>query len=87
MEKIKGEANFKNGFQIIITNLDNGEELLNEKSNAIIGAISEENRNRGIAFTACNAYTLISVVGVAKEVIEDTKKELINQVIDAMGDK
>ena len=57
MEKIKGEANFKNGFQIIITNLDNGEELLNEKSNAIIGAISEENRNRGIAFTACNAYT------------------------------
>lgn len=77
-ESVKNEK----GYQIIIKNLDNGEEVVNEKTRAIIGAYQTETPEgkegvavQSITVTSCNSATLIATIEAADKVIEATKKK------------
>lgn len=83
-ESVKSEK----GYQIIIKNLDNGEEVVNEKTRAIIGAYQTETPEgkegvavQSITVTSCNSATLIATIEAADKVIEATKKRVIEGVI------
>lgn len=82
-ESIKAEThNNKKGFHIIITNLDNGEEVVNSVTRAIVGAYAGESSRggveaNGIVVTSCNTPTLIGTVEAADKAISETKKRLI----------
>lgn len=83
-ESVKNEK----GYQIIIKNLDNGEEVVNEKTRAIIGAYQTETPEekegvavQSITVTSCNSATLIATIEAADKVIEATKKRVIEGVI------
>lgn len=75
--------NNKNGFQIIVKNLDNGEEVVNCLTRAIIGAYETELPEGGavaaksLIITSCNAPTLMGVIKATEEVVTDAKKKLI----------
>lgn len=81
-------AKNEKGYQIIIKNLDNGEEVVNEKTRAIIGAYQTETPEgkegvavQSITVTSCNTATLIATIEAADKVIEATKKRVIEGVI------
>ena len=71
----------KKGFRIIIKNLDNGEEVVNSVTKAIIGAYAGENQRgveaNGIVVTSCNTSTLIGTIEAADKAISETKKKVI----------
>ena len=72
----------KKGFRIIIKNLDNGEEVVNSVTKAIIGAYAGENQRGGveanrIVLTSCNTSTLIGTIEAADKAISETKKKVI----------
>lgn len=75
--------NNKNGFQIIVKNLDNGEEVVNCLTKAIIGAYETESPEggavaaKGLIITSCNTPTLMGVIKAAEETVTDAKKKLI----------
>lgn len=84
-ESVKSEK----GYQIIIKNLDNGEEVVNEKTRAIIGAYQTETPEgkegvavHSITVTSCNTATLIATIETADKVIEATKKRVIDKMIE-----
>lgn len=83
-ESVKNEK----GYQIIIKNLDNGEEVVNEKTRAIIGAYQTETPEEkegvsvhSIIATSCNTATLIATIETVDKVIKATKKRVIEGVI------
>lgn len=83
-ESVKNEK----GYQIIIKNLDNGEEVVNEKTRAIIGAYQTETPEgkegvsvQSITVTSCNTATLIATIETVDKVIKAIKKRVIEGVI------
>lgn len=83
----------KNGYRIIIKNLDTGEEEVNEITRAIIGAYQTELPKgeegiavQSVAVTSCNTATLIATIEGASKVVEETKKRVVKQIGDVSVD-
>lgn len=75
----------KNGYQIIIRDLDNGEEIVNSTTRAVIGAYEDGQRGgvisvEGIVVTSCNTPTLIGTIEVAEKAVAQTKKTIIDNL-------
>lgn len=82
-ESVKSEK----GYQIIIKNLDNGEEMVNEKTRVIIGAYQTETLEgkegvvvKSINIASCNAVTLIATIEAADKIIEKTKERVVKEL-------
>lgn len=77
----------KNGYQIIIKNLDNGEEVINVKTRAIIGAYATELglgdvlSSSGICLTSCNSATLLATIKGAEKVAEQIKNKMFEEIM------
>lgn len=90
-ESLRVEGN-KKGFRLVITSLDTGETLVDEKTRAIVGAMAtnagENSVNcRGIIVSSCPAKTLIGAIESAEETVAKAKKEAVEKFFakDIMG--
>lgn len=84
--KVLKEENKKNekGYQIIIKNLDTGEDEINETTRAIIGAFAIKTPEgvkgidvQSIVVTSCNTATLIATIEGADKVVAEAKSKVI----------
>ena len=78
--------NNKKGFQIIIKNLDNGEEVVNCQTRAIIGAYQTKSPEggaiaaSGMIITSCNTATLMATIEAAGDTVTEAKKKVIGDL-------
>lgn len=85
---IREEAQRKNkkGYQIIIKDLDSGEEVVNCQTKAIIGAyetkspIGGATAANGIIVTSCNTATIMGVIEAADNTVTEAKKKVIGDL-------
>ena len=86
---LKEEEGIKNekGYQIIIKNLDNDEEVVNETTRVIIGAYQTETLEgkegvvvQSINIASCNTATLIATIEAADKIIEKTKERVVKEL-------
>ena len=81
-EEVKNEK----GYQLIIRNLDTGEEVVNATTNCIIGAYAEKTSVKGIAssngivITACSPSELIGAIETCESGIKKMKERIIDDV-------
>ena len=81
------EKQNKNGYQVIIKNLDNGEEVINVKTRAIVGAYATEIgvegmlSSAGLCITSCDGKTLMATIQGAERVIERTKDKMFGDIM------
>lgn len=82
----------KKGFRLVITSLDTGETLVDEKTRAIVGAMAtnagENSVNcRGIIVSSCSTKTLIGAIDSAEKTIAQAKKKVVEgfDAKDIMG--
>lgn len=81
------EKQNKNGYQVIIKNLDNGEEVINVKTRAIVGAYATELgvgdilASSGICLSSCNGATLLATLKGAEKVAEHIKSKMFEEIM------
>ena len=57
----------KKGFRLVITSLDTGETLVDEKTRAIVGAMATNAGEKGIIVSSCSTKTLIGAIESAEK--------------------
>ena len=63
-------------FKIVITDNDTGKELVNNDNvNAIIGAVTDDEKNTQLVFLKCSMSHLINTVIAAKEAVSKVENE------------
>lgn len=80
----------KEGFRIIIANLDTGERIMDARAKAIIGAYAEEITDEGVSVgaitvAACETRAIIATVEGVEKVIEQTKKNMVSDFFSSGG--
>lgn len=80
----------KKGFRLVITSLDTGETLVDEKTRAIVGAMAtnagENSVNcRGIIISSCSTKPLICAIDSAEKTIAQAKKKVVGGFDAFMG--
>ena len=81
------EKQNKDGYQVIIKNLDDGEEVVNVKTRALVGAYATELgvgdilASSGICLSSCNGATLLATVKGAEKVAEHIKNKMFEETM------
>lgn len=77
--------NNKKGFQLIVRNLDTGEDEFNVTTRAIVGAYATDLVIKGavaaggIVVTSCDTQTFIGTIEAAERTVEKAKETVIKQ--------
>lgn len=75
------------GYELIIKNLDNGEEVVKVKTRAIIGSYATEIgvegmlSSAGLCITSCDGKTLMATVQGAERVMERIKDKMLGDIM------
>jgi hypothetical protein len=72
-------------FHIIIKDIKTGEILHDTDTDAIIGAIHEEDKTAGICFTECNGEAMVETISATKKVLKEiVSKNPMLKLIDML---